>query len=193
MKNRDDKRKDFEDLKKKIGENPNIFVTGFEKLTVSQDYELRKLIRQAGGEYKVIKNNVAQKAADGTPAQPLMADLKGMTSVAYTAGDPVALAKALTNTLRKIPIHLQSGDGGRARGRPQYDQRTGQHAAEGAGLCKAAVPDQCIGPAAGDSDQRRGAKPGRGGRSGREGKQVSAVILLNGLRQCLAGAPPSNR
>jgi large subunit ribosomal protein L10 len=96
MKNRDDKRKDFEDLKKKIGENPNIFVTGFEKLTVSQDYELRKLIRQAGGEYKVIKNNVAQKAADGTPAQPLMADLKGMTSVAYTAGDPVALAKALT-------------------------------------------------------------------------------------------------
>jgi large subunit ribosomal protein L10 len=96
MKNRDDKRKDFEDLKKKIGENPNIFVTGFEKLTVSQDYELRKLIRQAGGEYKVIKNNVAQKAVDGTPAQPLMADLKGMTSVAYTAGDPVALAKALT-------------------------------------------------------------------------------------------------
>lgn len=96
MKNRDDKRKDFEDLKKKIGENPNVFVTGFEKLTVSQDYELRKLIRQAGGQYKVVKNNVAQKAVEGTPAQPLMADLKGMTSVAYTAGDPVALAKALT-------------------------------------------------------------------------------------------------
>jgi large subunit ribosomal protein L10 len=96
MKNRDDKRKDFEDLKKKIGENPNIFVTGFEKLTVSQDYELRKLIRQAGGEYKVVKNNVAQKAVEGTPAQPLMADLKGMTSVAFTPTDPVALAKALT-------------------------------------------------------------------------------------------------
>ena len=30
MKNRDEKRKDFEDLKKKIGENPNIFVTGYE-------------------------------------------------------------------------------------------------------------------------------------------------------------------
>ena len=96
MKNRDDKRKDFEDLKKKLGENPNVFVTGFEKLTVSQDYELRKLIRQAGGDYKVIKNNVAQKAVEGTPAQPLMADLKGMTSIAFTASDPVALAKALT-------------------------------------------------------------------------------------------------
>lgn len=96
MKNRDEKRKDFEDLKKKIGENPNVFVTGFEKLTVSQDYQLRKLIREAGGEYKVVKNNVAQKAVEGTPAESLMADLKGMTSVAFTNSDPVALAKALT-------------------------------------------------------------------------------------------------
>jgi large subunit ribosomal protein L10 len=96
MKNRDEKRKDFDDLKKKIDENPTIFVTGFEQLTVSQDYEQRKLIRSAGGSYKVIKNNVAQKAVEGTPAEPLMADLKGMTSMAYTSSDPVALAKALT-------------------------------------------------------------------------------------------------
>ncbi len=96
MKNRDEKKKDFDDLKKRIDENPTIFVTGFERLTVSQDYELRKLIRGAGGSYQVIKNNVAQKAAEGTPAEPLMADLKGMTSMAYTANDPVALAKALT-------------------------------------------------------------------------------------------------
>jgi large subunit ribosomal protein L10 len=96
MKNRDEKRKDFEELKKRIDENPNIFVAGFEKLTVAQDYELRKLVRGAGGNYKVVKNNVAQKAAEGTPAKPLMDDLKGMTSIAYTSGDPVALAKALT-------------------------------------------------------------------------------------------------
>ena len=96
MKNRDEKRKDFEELKKRIDENPNIFVAGFEKLTVAQDYELRKLVRGAGGNYKVVKNNVAQKAAEGTAAKPLMDDLKGMTSVAYTSGDPVALAKALT-------------------------------------------------------------------------------------------------
>ena len=96
MKNRDEKRKDFEDLKKRIDENPNIFVAGFEKLTVAQDYELRKVVRGAGGNYKVVKNNVAQKAAEGTPAKPLMDDLKGMTSVAYTSGDPVALAKALS-------------------------------------------------------------------------------------------------
>jgi large subunit ribosomal protein L10 len=96
MKNRDEKREDFDDLKKRIDENPTIFVNGFERLTVSQDYELRKLIRGTGGTYKVIKNNVAEKAAEGTRAEPLMAGLKGMTSIAYTANDPVALAKALT-------------------------------------------------------------------------------------------------
>ena len=54
MKNRDEKRKDFEDLKKKLEENANIFVTSFEKLTVAQDFELRKMVRDAGGQYKVI-------------------------------------------------------------------------------------------------------------------------------------------
>jgi large subunit ribosomal protein L10 len=96
MKNKDEKRKELEELKKRIQENANLFVTGFEKLTVAQDYELRKIIRQAGGNYKVVKNNVAEKAAAGTPAEGLMKDLKGMTSVVSTPGDPVALAKALT-------------------------------------------------------------------------------------------------
>jgi large subunit ribosomal protein L10 len=96
MKNRDDKEKDLEDLKKTVAENQNIFVTGYEKMTVSQDYQLRKTIREAGGNYKVVKNNLAELAAEGTAAVNLLAGLKGMTSLAYTAKDPVTLAKALT-------------------------------------------------------------------------------------------------
>jgi large subunit ribosomal protein L10 len=96
MKNKDDKKKDLEDLEKTIEENKNIFVTSFEKMTVSQDFQLRKTIRDAGGEYRVVKNNLAAKAAEGTPANDLLAQLRGMTSLAYTAKDPVALAKALT-------------------------------------------------------------------------------------------------
>ncbi|HZQ52300.1 MAG TPA: 50S ribosomal protein L10 [Bryobacteraceae bacterium] len=96
MKNKDDKKKDLEDLKKTIEENKNIFVTSFEKMTVSQDFQLRKAIRDAGGEYRVVKNNLAAKASEGTPANDLLGDLRGMTSLAYTAKDPVALAKALT-------------------------------------------------------------------------------------------------
>ena len=95
MKSRDDKKKDFEALKKVIEENPNLFVSSYEKLTVKQDNLLRQTVRDAGGEYQVVKNNVAAKASEGTAAESLLSDLKGMTSVAFTAKDPVALAKAL--------------------------------------------------------------------------------------------------
>jgi large subunit ribosomal protein L10 len=101
MKDKNQKKKDFENLKKTIEESKNIFVTGYEKLTVKQDFELRKTIRGAGGEYQVVKNNIAEKASQGTSAQDLLGDLKGMTSLAYTSNDPVALAKALTKYARE--------------------------------------------------------------------------------------------
>ena len=101
MKDKNQKKKDFENLKKTIEENKNIFVTGYEKLTVKQDFELRKTIRGAGGDYQVVKNNIAEKASAGTSAQELLNDLKGMTSLAYTSKDPVALAKALTKYARE--------------------------------------------------------------------------------------------
>jgi large subunit ribosomal protein L10 len=96
MKDKNDKQRDLEELKKTLAENKNFFVTGYEKLTVRQDFQLRKTVRDAGGNYRVVKNNIAAKASEGTPTSDLLADLKGMTSLAYTAKDPVALAKALT-------------------------------------------------------------------------------------------------
>jgi len=96
MKNKDDKKKDVESLRKELEASKNLFVTGYEKLRVDQDFELRKSVRASGGKYRVVKNNLAAKASEGTPAEPVLKELKGMTSVAYTTGDPVALAKALT-------------------------------------------------------------------------------------------------
>src|SRR6266852_8192148 len=95
MKNRDDKQKDLEALRKDLESARNLFVTGFEKLKVSQDFELRKAVRGVGGHYRVIKNNIAEKAAAGTASEAVLKDLKGMCSLAYTSSDPVALAKAL--------------------------------------------------------------------------------------------------
>jgi large subunit ribosomal protein L10 len=103
MKKKSDKTKDLEALKKDFEAANNIFVTGYEKLTVQQDFELRKAVRGAGGKYKVIKNNLAGKASEGTKAQDLMKDLTGMTSLAYTLKDPVALAKALTTYAKAVP------------------------------------------------------------------------------------------
>jgi large subunit ribosomal protein L10 len=103
MKKKSDKEKDLEALKKDFEAANNIFVTGYEKLTVQQDFELRKAVRGAGGKYKVIKNNLAEKASEGTPAEELMKNLAGMTSLAYTQKDPVALAKALTTYAKIVP------------------------------------------------------------------------------------------
>ena len=103
MKKKSEKEKDLEALKKDFEKINNIFLTGFEKLTVQQDYELRKSVRGAGGSYKVVKNNLAEKAAKGTPAEGITNNLAGMTSMAYTAKDPVALAKALTAYAKANP------------------------------------------------------------------------------------------
>lgn len=103
MKKREDKKKDGEALHSELEKAKHVFLTGYEKLTVQQDFELRKAIRGAGGNYKVIKNNVAEKASEGTKASQLMKELAGMTSMAYTSADPVALAKALTTYAKNNP------------------------------------------------------------------------------------------
>jgi large subunit ribosomal protein L10 len=103
MKNRDEKKKDFEELRKALEAANNVFVTGFEKMTVDQDYNLRKTVRGAGGNYKVVKNNIAEIASEGLAANDVLKNLKGMTSLAYTSADPVALAKALTGYAKTNP------------------------------------------------------------------------------------------
>jgi large subunit ribosomal protein L10 len=96
MKKKSDKQKDIDALHQDLEQSGNLFVTGYEKLRVGQDFELRKVVRGAGGKYRVIKNNLAAIAAEGTPSEAVLKNLRGMTSLAYTSNDPVALAKALT-------------------------------------------------------------------------------------------------
>jgi large subunit ribosomal protein L10 len=103
MKKKDEKDKDFEALKAEFEKVKNLFVTGYEKLKVSQDFELRKTVRGVGGRYKVVKNNLAEIASEGTAAHEALKDLKGMTSIAFTYDDPVALAKALTAYAKTNP------------------------------------------------------------------------------------------
>ncbi|MBM3275188.1 MAG: 50S ribosomal protein L10 [Acidobacteria bacterium] len=103
MKKKEDKQKDLESLRQELERIANLFVTGYEKLRVSQDFELRKAVRQAGGRYRVIKNNLAEKASAGTPAEQVLKGLTGMSSLAYTSADPVALAKALTAYAKANP------------------------------------------------------------------------------------------
>jgi large subunit ribosomal protein L10 len=72
----------------------------FKGLTASKDFELRKTIRSAGGSYHVVKNKLAARAGEGTKVEQALKGLKGVSAVAYTSGDPVALAKALSTWVK---------------------------------------------------------------------------------------------
>ncbi len=67
----------------------------FAGLTAEKDNGLRKAVRGAGGSYHVVKNKLVARAGAGTKIEAALLGLKGVSSVAYTSGDPVALAKAL--------------------------------------------------------------------------------------------------
>src|SRR6185437_8904262 len=84
----------------KIG---NLVVTTYTKMTVAQDFELRKVLRSSGAKYAVVKNTLAERAAKGTKVEGALKDLAGITSIAYTEGDPVALAKALSKYAKDNP------------------------------------------------------------------------------------------
>lgn len=97
------KREQVEKLSQDLSKVSNMVVATYTKLTVTQDYELRKALRGVGAKYKVVKNTLAERAAKGTKVEGALKDLSGVTSIAYTTGDPVAMAKALTKYAKDMP------------------------------------------------------------------------------------------
>lgn len=103
MKKKADKRKDTEALQSDLAKVSTVILTTFQGITVDQDTKLRRAVESAGGQYRVVKNTLAEQAGKGTPAEPLLQNLSGTNSIAYTATDPVALAKVLTKIAKDVP------------------------------------------------------------------------------------------
>jgi large subunit ribosomal protein L10 len=87
-------------LASELESSTSAIIGTFKGLTASKDFELRKVIRGAGGSYHVVKNKLAAKSSQGTKVEAALQGLKGVNSVAYTSGDPVALAKALSTWVK---------------------------------------------------------------------------------------------
>jgi large subunit ribosomal protein L10 len=97
------KKEQVEKLSADLKNVSSAVVATYTKMTVAQDYELRKALRGAGAKYQVVKNTLAERAAKGTTIEDGLKDLSGVTSIAYTTGDPVAMAKALTKYAKDTP------------------------------------------------------------------------------------------
>lgn len=87
------KAEKVQQLAKELETSTTAIIGTFAKLTVAQDFELRKVVREAGGKYRVVKNKLAPIAARGSKVEDALKGLKGVSAVAFTSGDPVALAK----------------------------------------------------------------------------------------------------
>ena len=75
----------------------------YKGLNVPQVTELRRQVRAAKGQYKVVKNTLARRALKGTEFEPLSEFFQGTTAIAFTGTDPVALAKTLTTFAKTAP------------------------------------------------------------------------------------------
>jgi large subunit ribosomal protein L10 len=92
------------------------FVIGFKGITVNQVTELRNRVRKNGGQYVVIKNTLARLAVAGKPLEQVKEHFTGPTAVVFSKGDPVGLAKVLTDFAKDTPaIEFK---GGLVEGRP---------------------------------------------------------------------------
>jgi len=100
---REEKQKQAQELHETLQKARTVILSGFEGLTVAQDTELRRKIATSGAQYRVVKNSLIERAAQGTAVEPVAARLRGTTSLAYTETDPVVLARVLTNYAKENP------------------------------------------------------------------------------------------
>jgi large subunit ribosomal protein L10 len=100
---RADKVVELEQLEKAFKGSDSAIVVDYKGMNVPQVTELRRQLRSAKANYKVVKNTIARRALKGTSFEVLEKFFEGTTAVAYTSTDPVALAKTLTTFGKTAP------------------------------------------------------------------------------------------
>ena len=100
---RADKAAELQQLEAAFQGSGTAILVDYKGLNVPQVTELRRQLRSAKASYKVVKNTLAKRALKGTSFEVLDKHFEGTTAVAYTATDPVALAKTLTAFVKATP------------------------------------------------------------------------------------------
>jgi len=99
---RTEKAESVTTLTAKLKAAPSMYVTDFTGLNVARITDLRRRLRQAGGEYVVVKNTLARRALNDARVAGLDAHLAGPTALVLTGPDPVAAAKVLADFAREF-------------------------------------------------------------------------------------------
>ena len=92
-------------IAEEIKDAQSVVLVDYRGLTVAQDTELRKQLREAGVIYKVYKNTMMKRAFEGTEFAALDDCLEGPSAIAISKDDATAPARILTN-LHRMLRHL---------------------------------------------------------------------------------------
>jgi len=97
------KEKTLDDLKAALLNSKFTVVSDYKGTTVAELTALRRDVQKAGGDLTIAKNTLIKKAIDGQNySNDMSSFLAGPTAIAYTSGDPVPVAKALTEYIKKV-------------------------------------------------------------------------------------------
>jgi large subunit ribosomal protein L10 len=98
-----------QDLHERFGRAKVVILTDYKGLNVGAITDLRRRLKQAGIEYRVVKNSLLERAATDTPAAVIKGAFKGPSAIALSYDDPVAPAKVLSQFAKennKLKIRL---------------------------------------------------------------------------------------
>ncbi|MDR0999351.1 MAG: 50S ribosomal protein L10 [Clostridiales bacterium] len=103
MPNLEAKQVVIDEIKEKLNKAKSVVLVDARGLTVEQDTSLRKLLREAGVDYKVYKNTMLRFAVKDTAYENLNTHLVGPTAVAFSYGDPTVAASLINKQFKTMP------------------------------------------------------------------------------------------
>src|SRR5579862_4577629 len=98
-----------DEVREKLSSSSAAILTEYRGLKVSELENLRRALRQAGGEYKIYKNTLVRFATRDLGIQGLDPLLEGPTAIAFADADVPAVAKALRDFSRTNPLLVVKG------------------------------------------------------------------------------------
>ena len=103
---RTEKEQVVAELAEQLRSTDSLIIADYRGLTNTQLEELRGKLRSSGARFQVVKNTLTRRAASEAGAEALLALLEGPTAIAFVDadGDPVAVAKALSDTAKETKV-----------------------------------------------------------------------------------------
>jgi len=99
-----------EEISENVKGAQGVVLVDYRGLTVAQDTELRKQLREAGVTYKVYKNTMMNFAFKGTEFEALAPVLEGPSAIAISKDDATAPARILAKFAKTAPkLELKGG------------------------------------------------------------------------------------